>query len=53
MSFELARLNAPLVGRLAAPFTRTAVRRANSKALHRLAEQLAAAHREPTREEQR
>ena len=44
---------APLVKRLAEPLTRTAVRRANSKALDRLAEQLAAAQRDPTREEQR
>jgi uncharacterized protein YndB with AHSA1/START domain len=42
ISFELAWLEAPLRERLAAPLTRSVVRRANDRALQRLAETLAA-----------
>jgi len=38
--FEFTWLEAPLIERLAAPLTRSVVRRANSRSLHRLAEQL-------------
>ena len=42
ISFELAWLEAPLRERVAAPLTRSIVRRANARALQRLAEKLAA-----------
>jgi hypothetical protein len=49
VTFELAWLEAPLVGRLGAPFTRAVTRRANAKALRRLVDVLA----HPTTERQR
>lgn len=42
IAFELAWLEAPLRERLAAPLTRSVVRRANARSLQRLAETLAA-----------
>jgi hypothetical protein len=41
ITLELAWLEAPLADRLGAPLTRTVVRRANARALRRLAERLA------------
>jgi hypothetical protein len=46
ISFELAWLEAPLSERLAAPLTRSVVRRANARSLQRLAQALAANDRE-------
>ena len=46
ISFELAWLEAPLRERLAAPLTRAVVRRANARALQRLAQILAGNDRE-------
>jgi uncharacterized protein YndB with AHSA1/START domain len=42
ISFELAWLEAPRLERVAAPLTRAFIRRANRKAMRRLADQLAA-----------
>ena len=42
--FEFIWLDAPLIERLAAPLTRSVVRRANSKSLHRLAQLLETNH---------
>jgi hypothetical protein len=47
VTFELAWLRAPLLERLAAPFTRAVMRRANARALRRLRAELAAAERQP------
>jgi hypothetical protein len=47
VTFELAWLRAPLLERLAAPFTRAVMRRANARALRRLRDELAAAERQP------
>jgi hypothetical protein len=49
ISFELAWLEAPLAERLGAPVTRAVVRRANTKSLHRLADELAARSGSPAR----
>jgi uncharacterized protein YndB with AHSA1/START domain len=46
VSFELAWQEAPLIERLAAPLTRSVVRRASARSLQRLAETLAAGERE-------
>jgi carbon monoxide dehydrogenase subunit G len=48
VNFEYAWETAPLSERLMAPFVRAYLRRANERALERLAQQLAAAHRSAT-----